>query len=115
MKQTLLFFPLILWSCADNAMTQLPIVQVRPLEEVATAIKTGIPTSPASLSVSLESLPAQVRESNLSLAAARQLVTEARGKLKSSGITGNPDLEVEFETKRRFHDFMLTVGISIRQ
>ncbi len=99
-------------SCADDVLTEVPIVQVRPLEVVETALKTGIPTSPKELEVSLESLPAQVRETNLSLAAARQLMSEARGKLKSSGLASNPEVEVGFETNRRFHDFMLTVGVS---
>jgi cobalt-zinc-cadmium efflux system outer membrane protein len=112
MKRTLLSFPFILWSCADDASTLFPIVQVRPPVEVAAALKTSIPTSPESLAVSLDSLPGQLRENNLSLAAARQLVAEARGKLKGAGLASNPELEVAFETSRRFHDFMLTVGIS---
>ncbi|MEJ6719475.1 MAG: TolC family protein [Akkermansiaceae bacterium] len=112
MKRTFLFFPIILWSCAEDAVTQLPIVKVRAPLEAATALSSSIPTSPGSLEVSLETLPDQVRQSNLSLAAARRLVAEARGKLKRSGVASNPELEVGFETNPRFHDFMLTVGIS---
>lgn len=112
MKQTLIFFPILLWSCAENTVTQLPIVKVKAPTVAATALTTTIPSSPESLEVSLKTLPKQIRESNLSLAAARRLVAEARGKLKSSGLASNPELEVEFETSRRFHDFMLTVGVS---
>lgn len=112
MKRFLILLPFTLWSCADDALTSLPIIQVRPPAVVETALKTSIPTSPDELEVSLDSLPAQVRASNLSLAAARQLVTEAHGKLKGAGLASNPDLEVGFETNRRFRDFILTVGVS---
>ncbi len=112
MKRFLILLPLTLWSCADDALTSLPIIPVRPPAVVETALKTAIPTSPAELEVSLESLPGQVRASNLSLAAARQLVAEARGKLKGAGLASNPELEVGFETNRRFHDFIFTVGLS---
>jgi len=93
-------------------MISPPIVQVRPPDVLETAIKTGIPTSPTELNVSADNLPEQVRKSNLSLVAARQLVAEAQGELKGAGLESNPELEVGFETNQRFHEFMLTVGIS---
>lgn len=112
MKQTFLLFPILLWSCADDTVTQIPIIKVKAPAEASAALTTTIPSPPESLEVSLKTLPGQVRRSNLSLAAASRLIVEARGKLKSSGLASNPELEVEFETSRRFHDFMLTAGVS---
>jgi len=118
MKISLLLFPLFpllllfLWSCADRSSREPPIVKVRPVRPHQAALKATIPQSRDALEVSMSSLPEQVRENNLSLAAARRLVAEARGKLESAGLLNNPDLQVSFQTSQRFENFMLTVGIS---
>ena len=112
MKSSFLLFPLILWSCADPSSGNLPIVKVRPVSHHQAALKATIPQSPDALEVSMSSLPDQVRENNLSLAAARRLVAEAGGKLESAGVLNNPALEIGFQTSQRFEDFMFTVGIS---
>lgn len=106
----LLTIPLV--SCGDYPPAHLPIVAVRPVDNPRTSLTTAFPSSPESLEVSLETLPDAVRHHNLSLAAARKLVTEAEAKLSGSGILGNPELEVEFETNRELGDIMLTVGVS---
>ena len=112
MKPFLIIIPFLTIACSDYATTRIPIIKVEPLFETKAALKTALPSAPESLEVSFESLPGHVRQYNLSLAAARKLVAEAEGKLQSSGLASNPDLEVGFETDQDFGDLMLTVGVS---
>ena len=90
-------------------MTHPPLVKVRPLSEARTALKTSVPKS---LTVDFDSLENQVAKYNPTLAGARQLIAEAQGKLRASGMQSRPELEVEFEANPRFRDVMLTVGVS---
>jgi len=112
MKPFLITIPFLTIACSDYATTRIPIIKVDPLFETKAALKTALPSAPESLEVSFESLPGHVRQYNLGLAAARKLVAEAEGKLQSSGLASNPDLEVGFETDQDFGDLMLTVGVS---
>ena len=109
MKTSLLIFPFFLTACAEQAMTHPPLVKVRPLPEARTALKTSVPKS---LAVDFDSLEGQVSRYNPSLHGARQLIAEAQGQLRSSGVRSRPELEVEFEANPRFRDIMLTVGVS---
>lgn len=114
MKLSYLILPLFLWSCSDLSSDDPPIVKVLAARNPQTAIKATIPSSPALLEVSLASLPKQVRQYNLSLAAARQLVGEARGSLEKAGVIDNPDLDIGFQTTQRFENFIFTVGVTKR-
>ena len=90
-------------------MTHPPLVKVQPLPEAQTALKSS---APKSLAVDFESLDDQVSKYNPSLAGARQLIAEAQGRLRASGIRSRPELEIEFEGNPRFRDVKLTVGVS---
>ncbi len=102
-------FPLILGACSTLKTTSPPIVEVRlqkPFQLALTSIEH------TDLSISFEQLPQRIRSHNISLAAARKLVAEASGKLQSSGLRANDELQIEFETSGDFRDFLLTVGLS---
>jgi cobalt-zinc-cadmium efflux system outer membrane protein len=107
MKKLLFLTPVILASCS-NRQVDIPIVTVKPIVETATKHSTS------AINLTFANLPAKVRANNPYLAAARHLIGEAQGKLHQSGLRSNPELEVEFETGNRFHDLMLTVGVSQR-
>ena len=107
MKKLLFLTPVILASCATRQV-DVPIVTVKPIVETATKHSTS------TIDLTFANLPAKVRANNPHLAAARHLIGEAQGKLRQSGLRSNPELEVEFETGNRFHDLMLTVGVSQR-
>ncbi|MDA7880890.1 TolC family protein [Akkermansiaceae bacterium] len=109
MKTPFFLFPIFLTACSEQAMTHPPLVKVRPLPEAETAVKSSVPMS---LTVDFDSLGDQVSKYNPSLASARQLIAEAQGQLRASGIRSRPELEVEFAADPRFRDVMLTVGVS---
>lgn len=107
MKKLLFLIPALLASCT-TPQADIPIVQAKPLVQTATKHST------TAADLTFENLPAKVRALNPHLAAARHLIGEAQGRLRQSGLKNNPELEVEFEAGNRFHDLMLTVGVSQR-
>ncbi|MEJ6559435.1 MAG: TolC family protein [Akkermansiaceae bacterium] len=107
MKKLLFLTPALLASCVTQ-QNDVPIVQVKPVYETATK------HSATTADLTFQNLPAKVRALNPHLAAARHLIGEAQGRLRQSGLRSNPELEVELEAGNRFHDLMLTVGVSQR-
>lgn len=70
-------------------------------------------TSAYSATISLESIPNQLRKNNPDLAAARLGIEEAKGRLLGAGRLSNPELGFELTHDRRFNEG--TVGLSLDQ
>jgi cobalt-zinc-cadmium efflux system outer membrane protein len=75
------------------------------------AVASKVTTPGTITSLSLTSLPKAVRTHNPQLAAARNLVSEAQGRLAQAGLASNPELGIEVQSDTDFQDLMFTVGI----
>ena len=109
---TTILASLSLISCSEVHVAKIHLIQPQDIPIANTAVRTSLPAPNGSSTISFSSLPTQIRRSNPHLAAARHLINEAQGKLRQSGLASNPELEIEFEADRQFHDLMLTVGVS---
>ncbi|MGE9266458.1 MAG: TolC family protein [Verrucomicrobiales bacterium] len=105
---------LALPSCTSSEQAnRLPLIEVRPasLELPQIAVKAHH-RHDQEITITFANLAPELRLHNPQLAAARQLIAEAQGKLAQSGLKANPELEVSFETDRRLHELMLTAAYS---
>lgn len=67
-------------------------------------------TGPAT--VTLDTIPEKVRAMNLSLAAARYRIEEARGRLHEAGRLSNPALESQYKGNTRSNERSIEVGLA---